>query len=371
MQLIVLGMHRSGTSALARVLNLMGCYAGDESAFNPTQPDNPKGYWERRDVWALNERTLALLSASWCRVGDLDLAQLSQAARRDLEGRARGVVGRLDPHRPWMIKDPRLCLLLPIWRPALDRPVCVLIYRHPLEVVRSLGTRDGFSSELSLALWERYVLGSLATSADLPRLLVSHRRLMQDPSGTVEELLAELGRLGVRGLHPPGREELRAFVDPSLYRERLDDRERALLSGPAADLYGQLEDGSALQLDSLPPLSESARSALERHQSLLPPQPLVDAASSGDDGLGESDHDVDQLQDALEETLRHAQELEALNTLILRSRRWRLGNSLGEWFRRLTRRPKQPPAEEHAERMREALRRWRTDLVRRGLLRDR
>jgi hypothetical protein len=315
MQLIVLGMHRSGTSALARVLNLMGCYAGDESAFNPAQPDNPKGYWERRDVWAVNERTLALLSASWCRVGELDLARLTREVRRDLEQRARRVVLGLDPHRPWMIKDPRLCLLLPIWRPALERPICVLIYRHPLEVARSLEARDGFSNELSLALWERYVLGSLAESADLPRVLVSHQRLMQAPSTTVDVLLGELEGLGVRGLRAPALEELGAFIDPQLYRARVEGRERALLSGPAAELYARLEDGTALQLDASPPLSAFAAAELERHQSLLPPQPLVDDTTLGEDGLGEDDRDPG--------------------------------------------------------RMRTALRRWREELIRRGLLRDR
>ena len=58
MQFLVLGMHRSGTSALARVLGLMGCHVGSDDELAPGDRANPKGYWERKDVWALDERML-------------------------------------------------------------------------------------------------------------------------------------------------------------------------------------------------------------------------------------------------------------------------------------------------------------------------
>ena len=55
MQIIVLGMHRAGTSAVTRLINLMGAYLGPEEQLLPATPDNPKGYWERIDVLQLHE----------------------------------------------------------------------------------------------------------------------------------------------------------------------------------------------------------------------------------------------------------------------------------------------------------------------------
>ena len=58
MQIILLGMHRSGTSAVAGLIHQMGAYVGDETICMPPNEGNPKGYWERMDVYRLNDRFL-------------------------------------------------------------------------------------------------------------------------------------------------------------------------------------------------------------------------------------------------------------------------------------------------------------------------
>ncbi len=244
MQLVVLGMHRSGTSALTRVLNLMGCYAGDADAFNPVEPDNPKGYWERRDVWALNEELLAALDASWCRVGRLDLDELPDDRRASFERQAAEIVATLDRHRPWVIKDPRLCVLFPVWRAVLENPVCLIPRRSPLEIAASLATRDGFPIDVSLALWERYTRDALSHSEGLPRVFVDHAALIHRPLETARQLASDLAAVGVEGLAVPDEPALTEFIDPALHRATADAAdERRRVTPARRDLVDALESG--------------------------------------------------------------------------------------------------------------------------------
>jgi glycosyltransferase involved in cell wall biosynthesis len=266
MQLIVLGMHRSGTSALARVLGLMGCHVGADDELAAADESNPKGYWERRDVWALNERLLAAAGASWHDVGGFDVATLDAGARADFERDARAVIAGLDAHRPWAVKDPRTCLTFPLWRDLLERPVCVLIQRDPLEVARSLQRRDGFALVAGIALWEIHVRGALRHSAGLPRALVRYEALCADPRATVEALLRDLEAAGL----PPGtlslppEGELRAFLDPALHRQQAAPGEVLEYLNPAQRaLLERLQGGAALAPDDPGPLSGAARDALD------------------------------------------------------------------------------------------------------------
>ncbi len=266
MQIVVLGMHRSGTSALARVLGLMGCHVGRDDELTPADEANPKGYWERKDVWALNERALHAAGASWHDVGGFDVAALDATERAAWEHDARALIAALDAHRPWAAKDPRTCVTLPLWRPLLERPVCVLVQRDPLEVARSLRRRDGFALVTGLALWERYTRDALRHSAGLPRALVRYQALCDDPRGTLARLLAELEAAslppGALALPPDG--ELRAFLDPALHRQRAAPGEvLAFLNDEQRALYERLQGADALALEPPGALSAAAFDALD------------------------------------------------------------------------------------------------------------
>jgi hypothetical protein len=65
MQILVLGMHRSGTSVLARLLNMIGLYFSPEGVSTGANQENPKGFWERRDVRQANDRLLHAAGADW------------------------------------------------------------------------------------------------------------------------------------------------------------------------------------------------------------------------------------------------------------------------------------------------------------------
>lgn len=263
LQLLVLGMHRTGTSVLTQLLSHMGCYAGTPESLKPGDAANERGYWERWDAWALNEQILAAAGASWREVADLDLGSLAEDVRGKFEAHARDLVADLDEHRPWVLKDPRLCVLLPLWRPALSAPVFVIAHRDPLETARSLLARDGLPLTVGIALWEVYYLAALRHSLGAPRLCVSHRRLLSDPQGTAATLAAGLEPFAPGALRTPDAAELAEVVASELHHHRAHPQEHAdHLNGSQEALRRALDEGTALSWDAVPPPSAGALDTL-------------------------------------------------------------------------------------------------------------
>jgi glycosyltransferase involved in cell wall biosynthesis len=169
-----------------------------------------------------------------------------------------------------MTKDPRFCLLLPLWRPFLEIPVCVYVYRSPIQVAQSLNKRDGFPITLGVALWEKYNLYGLANTADLPRILVSHEELMSNPIATIKKLHQDLLDCDVQGLRLPSEKELRAFIDPQFFHARGDTSlQNTHINRQQAILADAFEDGTIFHLTPLPPLSAGATEILKEYKNKL------------------------------------------------------------------------------------------------------
>lgn len=270
MQIVVLGMHRSGTSAVARVLNLAGAYFGVEGVATPANAENSKGFWEREDVRALNDAILHSTRCDWDAVANFDLAAVPRQDRATLQRGVREVVAKLDAHRPWFIKEPRLCMTLPLWRNLLEFPVCVHIYRNPLEVARSLRARNDIPLVAGLALWEAYNVAALVAAAGLPRLFVAYHDLMRSPVAVAEALCASLSTYGGYPLRQPSANELAAFLSAGLHHQRATID---ALEGTATDaqlrLFATLEDLRGADLHKqvhAPALSPPALQALRLHE---------------------------------------------------------------------------------------------------------
>ncbi len=265
-QIVVLGMHRSGTSLVTRFLHQMGCFVGRDEELLGSDEANPTGYWERRDVLALNQKLLADSDADVYRVGHLEPPTRRFRECSELESGARRIVEYLEENRPWAIKDPRLCLTLPFWRRALESPVCVLVFRSPLEVAKSLWTRDFLAVPYSFSLWEKYYVEALENTRGLRRVLVSHQQLLQEPVRTVDRLHRDLAAYGVESLHPLEYTAILRIVDPSLHRHHRDDIvEREYLNARQADLLAALNDGSAIDGDVEFRLSRAADDILSTY----------------------------------------------------------------------------------------------------------
>lgn len=273
MQLIVLGMHRSGTSVLARLLNLMGAYFGPEGASTGANPENPKGFWERRDVRVLNDHVLHSVGCDWNRVLGFNPSGLPDALVSKFIRRASSLVLEMDAHRPWMLKEPRLCLLLPLWRKVLEVPACIHVYRDPVEVAASLRARNGIPIEAGMALWERYVRAALDASAGLPSVVISHRQLMKHPVQAVNQLLRRLEVIGEAGLHMPAQAEVNAFVQSDLYRQKAGNEDLcAYRNAPQVRLFEQLTcDGPCPGNIMDVGMDAASERALAAYESSLPP----------------------------------------------------------------------------------------------------
>ena len=227
MQIFVLGMHRSGTSLIARLINLMGAYFGGEGAGLPTNEENPKGFWERRDVVDLNERLILERGATWYDVLPFVEHWRNPAAgpvASDVSAAIGTLIAELDAHRPWFIKDPRLCLTLGNWRAHCEVPVAVVCARNIGAIATSLSRRSGLtdmSYEEAAALCRAYLAIMLRQLGDMPRVIVEYERFVEKPEEETRRLHAALCDLGVGGaLRMPTAIEIESFVEPSLQRSR-------------------------------------------------------------------------------------------------------------------------------------------------------
>lgn len=218
MQIVVIGMHRSGTSMVCRLVNMMGAYFGPEGCQWEPNTENPRGFWERKDFRALNDDILGAANCSWHEIDPWFEGGPAEAAAASFRERAGRLIFQLEAFRPWVTKEPRFCLTFPFYRPHLEFPVVILVARKPGEVAVSLNTRDGFAREKSLQLWRQYNAEALRITAACPRLVVNHSDLMARPVEEVSRLFTALDKLGVRGLRLPSDKEILNYIDPKLHR---------------------------------------------------------------------------------------------------------------------------------------------------------
>jgi hypothetical protein len=264
MQLIVLGMHRSGTSTVTRLLNMAGAYFGPEGISNGADEGNLKGFWERVDVRAACDGLLQESGFDWWKVADFSLDRIAEPTRTRHIGDLKRIFLELDAHRPWVVKEPRLSLLFPLVRQLLEVPVCIHVTREPLEIANSLHTRNSFPPPAGLALWELYTLHAFEASAGLPRVQVRYEDVVSAPVATAARLVERLTDRGVFGLRIPTEREITAYIDADLHREHRSSSNRPLwMNEQQMELAAALDDGSALDEGKVPrDLSEGARAQL-------------------------------------------------------------------------------------------------------------
>ncbi len=341
MQLLVLGMHRSGTSAVARLLNMMGAYFAPEDMALPTTHANLKGHWERQDLADLHEEMLNALGFSWHNLAGFSANAMREEKLEAFLPRLQHILSNLDAHRPWMAKDPRFCLFLPLWQRYLEVPVYLYVYRHPLEIARSLHTREvrlasltgmalhqlhaanlpsaavNFPLSLGVALWEKYILQALQDAApEAPRILVSYPELMAHPLETVKTLYEDLQAYEVQGLRQPSEREIRAHLETKLYREKHQELEaNQYLNQQQQALVEALEKRQWEQLATFSKLSGSAAEALQNHQERLYSATRLQASQTAYQATQQQQHNLQQqlqtqTQQAIEQQHHLQQQLQ-------------------------------------------------------------
>jgi hypothetical protein len=227
---LVVGMHRSGTSATTRTLNLLGlplCIAKD---LLPIYGGNPTGHWESHTMMMFNERLLHCLEARWNRIPAIDepapwqrLATYAETARLAFDS--------VHPTSTWVWKDPRNCLLLMFWRTVLaSNPPVVLVLRDPAEIVASLRARSEITIEAALTLWERSMHHALLGCAGAPTFVVHYGDLLERPHEVCHSMTSFLIEVGIPVHGSAG--DVSAFLDPRLRHHKAANADRVDLLTP-------------------------------------------------------------------------------------------------------------------------------------------
>lgn len=182
--ILVLGMHRSGTSALTRVLNLLGVELGKD-LMAPAEGNNPLGFWEHQRVVDIHNMLLSDLGRSWHDTRALPEHWLDSAPAVKACQQLTELLREEFACSPlWAVKDPRLCRLLPLWQQVMQQlgvvPHALLVLRHPDEVANSLRVRDGLAAEQTRLAWLEHMAEAVLASESLPRVAVTYDQLLSD-----------------------------------------------------------------------------------------------------------------------------------------------------------------------------------------------
>ena len=181
--LLVLGVGRSGTSALTRVLALLG--AGLPKDILGEGDGNERGHWEPKRIIALNDEMLALHGSNWY---DSRAFPQHWFQTREAEGFVSRAAALIDDEygaeKLIVLKEPRICRLAPVYLAALDRlgyaTRVIIPLRHPGEMIASLARRDGADSRMSELIWIRHSLEAEAATRCCPRVWITFDELLDD-----------------------------------------------------------------------------------------------------------------------------------------------------------------------------------------------
>jgi len=182
--ILVIGMHRSGTSAITRGLQALGVDLG-EALLEPGPSENPLGFWEDRDVVELNQRLLIALGSNWDRTAEINQRALSDEDLEDFVNQATVLLSaKLADRSVWAFKDPRTSRLLWFWkrvfaRLQIDDVSYVLCLRNPLSVSDSLFARNSMDRAVSILLWGVYMVDALQQIDSSRTVVVDYDRLME------------------------------------------------------------------------------------------------------------------------------------------------------------------------------------------------
>lgn len=242
--ILVLGMHRSGTSAAARLLNLLGAELGHELV--TPGPDNPDGFWENATAVEINEDLLHALGRTWYDMREMPKAWTGQKIAEKAREQIQQLIEREFKGKPLVaLKDPRMCLTAPLWIKAFEEAgfevTCLFVIRDPREVVESLRVRNQWAREPLFLMWVQYIMEAASATREHKRLLITFDQLLSDWRATMRRVGYALDTVWMRSL-----EQAAVDIDSFLNKGRrnhdvakadADSGDEAYLPGFAADLY--------------------------------------------------------------------------------------------------------------------------------------
>ena len=225
--ILVLGMHRSGTSALAGMLSL--CGASLPATLMPPADYNPKGFFESLAIFRAHQKLLAEWDSSWDDLSPLPEGWLdSSLGRQQRESMAALVEEEFGNSHLFVLKDPRICRLVPFWTEVLkslniDSSFAFPV-RNPLEIATSLRAAQDVSLNKGLLLWLSHFLQAERDTRPYKRSFLSYEQLLTDWRKTAERLKKDLGVQLPRAT-PRGAAEVDAFLQNGLRHQVVSTEE--------------------------------------------------------------------------------------------------------------------------------------------------
>jgi hypothetical protein len=183
---VVLGVPRSGTSVIAKGLNVLGIDLGN----NLTPADNqwnPKGFWEDDDIsYKINRRILVSLGHKRECIRLIDKTQLDNPNLQGLKTSAAELLTqRFVSIQNWGFKDPRTVRVLPFWQSVFNtlhlNDKYIIALRNPLSSAHSYGTLKGFDPEVGLLFWLMHLIPAVEGTRGKDRVVVNYELMLEDP----------------------------------------------------------------------------------------------------------------------------------------------------------------------------------------------
>ncbi|MFB6367612.1 hypothetical protein ACFCP7_26925 [Paenibacillus elgii] len=242
----ILGMHRSGTSVLTRAINLLGVDIGpSEQIIQPLAGNNPEGFWEHLGIVETHEKILQYFSSYWDTASPLPEKWWQSNDIEPYKADLKKIISEqfLDK-QVWSWKDPRTCLMLPLWQEILNELQIEINYiislRNPLDVANSLIKRDNFSIDKSLGIWTLYTLSALYWTIDTKRIIIQFDDLLENWELTLREISDlfdikwPLGEAEIKLT-----ENMNSFIKPRLRHSQssLDDLLASNIPRPVKDVF--------------------------------------------------------------------------------------------------------------------------------------
>ena len=262
--ILVLGMHRSGTSAVTGVLQMLDVYLGSD--LMPPQSDNPKGFYEHNTISEMNEEILKTLGSCWDDPGPLPLDRIQTAQTSSIRNRLKTVLlEEFGQSELWALKDPRLCRLLNLWLPLLDElgvEVKILFsIRHPAEVSDSLQARNKIAPEHSALLWLRYFLEGESLSRKFPRTFIAYSDVLRDWQSCFRQVEIDLNIKWPKSILK-AEGEIDEFLETSLRHHVMQDKKKwhnpSFFQQTAQSVYeAVVSGGKSLSLRTLDEINDN------------------------------------------------------------------------------------------------------------------
>ena len=211
---LVLGMHRSGTSMLTRLLNILGISLGNGKLLS-AKDDNKKGFWENKNVKEIHDSIFHSLGSSWDdpsffydKFADIDISKEISDLEKVLEEEFLG-------NKEWLLKEPRLSRFIPLWQGLLAKynidKNYIIVMRNPYDSARSLEAREYFPDNKSLLLWLVYNLDIEKYTRNEDRKFIKYEDLMEKPLDSLCSLNNEFPSKVEKV-----REDIKSFITPSI-----------------------------------------------------------------------------------------------------------------------------------------------------------